>query len=92
MEQRVLFLHCFDATKMEIVSELLGHRVHFSLPLGANSANLFVRAIIVVTIPVIPVIPGFRSFQLSASPNHTGFSAIPVLPIILDLCSTKNTH
>ncbi len=39
-------------------------------------------AIVIVTIPVIPVIPGFQSFRFSASPDHTGFSIIPVLPFI----------
>ncbi len=74
---------------MEIVSELLGHRVHFSLPLGANSANFFVRRSLLSQFSVIPVIPGFRSFRFSASPDHNGFSAIPVLPVSPGLSYTK---
>jgi hypothetical protein len=42
----------------------------------------FLRAAIFIVIPVIPVIPAYRSFRLSASPDHNGFSIITVLPFI----------
>ncbi len=89
---------------MELISELLGQRVYFyivlilqrwnlaswdSVFIFANSASSYCMCSDPLSIPVIPDIPAFRSFRLSASPDHTAFSVIPVHPVSSDLSNTK---